>query len=316
MTLPSVIFVDGLPGYGKSTTAQRLWLQLEALGRPARWWYEHESGHPIFDDERVRSARAGDAAAASDLFTGALAGWDRVASAARNEPGTVIFESTLFQSTVGTQLLIGWPHERIEAHFQATMQSLAGIPMALVYLRPPSVASAIRSTCERRHPWFETFVLQHLGESPRGERQPVRSLEDVITFFEELRGLTDGLFERFPGPKISYVQAGADWKGQQAAVTGFLGLPEAPEAAVASLTDFAGTFRLEGAEDHWQFAVDRGGLRFDGEHRGRLFPRGEDRFALEGSCAEILFDRGSAGEVRGLTCLGSLPGLPMRWNKL
>jgi hypothetical protein len=219
MTPPRVIFVDGLPGFGKSTTAQRLWLHLEALGQPSRWWYEHERGHPIYDDEQVRAARAGDPLAGAELFPRALSGWEEVASAARSGPATVIFESTLFQTTVGTQLLMDWPIERIEAHFEATMERLAVVPAALIYLRPPGVAEAIRSTCQRRDPWFETFILQHLGESPRARRLPVRSLDEAIGFFEELRRLTDVLFERFSGAKLSYAQVGADWKGQQAAVT-------------------------------------------------------------------------------------------------
>ena len=39
---PALVFVEGLPGSGKSTTAQWIAHEMEARGRPSRWIYEAE----------------------------------------------------------------------------------------------------------------------------------------------------------------------------------------------------------------------------------------------------------------------------------
>src|SRR5262249_31132645 len=44
----NLILVDGLPGSGKSTTAQLVWLQLVRSGYDASWFFEHQSSHPIY----------------------------------------------------------------------------------------------------------------------------------------------------------------------------------------------------------------------------------------------------------------------------
>jgi hypothetical protein len=45
--LPKLVLVEGLPGSGKSTTAQFLARQLRLAGHPASWHHEGETPHPV-----------------------------------------------------------------------------------------------------------------------------------------------------------------------------------------------------------------------------------------------------------------------------
>ncbi len=53
MRTTNLVLIEGLPGSGKSMSGQRLTLQLDRLGVPARWWHEEHPGHPLypFSDE-------------------------------------------------------------------------------------------------------------------------------------------------------------------------------------------------------------------------------------------------------------------------
>jgi thymidylate kinase len=42
-----LIFVEGVPGSGKSTTAQFIARRLARSGRPARWFYEEQAPNPF-----------------------------------------------------------------------------------------------------------------------------------------------------------------------------------------------------------------------------------------------------------------------------
>ena len=314
MTIRRLIMIDGIPGSGKSTTAQRLCLHMLSLGGRARWWFEHEERHPVFDDAQVRSVRAG-AADASALFSRALAGWAELASRDGAE-GTVILESTLFQTTVGTQLLLDWPRGDIEAHFERTLELILPIAPALVHLRAADSDEALRAICAHRHPWFEKFLLEQMAATPRGRRQGAVTFEDVLAYFREVRAVSDELFSRFPGAKIAHDPANGGKLGALRAITGLLDLPQMRDVLLAERpADYTGRFRAEATGEEWEFEERGGEICFAGFSYGRLLPYGGDRFAIEGVGADVVFER-DGGVVSGLRCHGALPGLAPHWVKV
>ena len=48
MVKTNLILIDGVPGSGKSATAQALWLHLRRNDYDATWFFEHQSSHPIY----------------------------------------------------------------------------------------------------------------------------------------------------------------------------------------------------------------------------------------------------------------------------
>jgi thymidylate kinase len=315
-TRPRLIFVDGLPGSGKSTTAQRLCFHLQRLGRPARWYFEHEQGHPIFDDEQVRCARATGPAEPNGIRARALAGYAMLAARLADETApTMILESTLFQTAVGTQLLMDLPAAEIERHFQRTMELLAPVAPALIVFRPPDVAAALRRAAEKRGAWFPEFLVAHLGDTPRGRRTRLADFAGVIAFFEDYRAQCDALFARFAGPRLAVDNSAGDWPRHTRDLTDFLGLPPMAGPPVpAGLAELAGRYRAADG-DEWNVAADAHGLFFDDAARGRIVPRPGGGFAIEGVCIELDFERDAAGRVRRIRCAGALPGLATEWEK-
>lgn len=315
MAAGALILVEGLPGSGKSTAAQRIWLHLEALGRPARWWFEHELGHPIFDDDAVRAARETGPAEPGRIFERALEGW-RALAGRPPAAGTAVLDGTLFQVTVGTQLLMDVPAEEIQAHFRRTVEILAPVAPALVRFRQPDTEAALRRAFARRPGWFEAFVTRQFAATPRGRRIGRNDVGAVAEYFREREEMTDALCAEFPGPELVWDDSSGDWKARERAVAEFLGLaPVAAAALSAPAEDYAGRFRAE-TGDEWALAAEDGGVRFADEARTRLLPHGRDAFVIEGLCVELAFRRDRRGAVSEIDCRGALPGLARRWRKV
>jgi thymidylate kinase len=53
----NLILVDGIPGAGKSTTAQLLCLHLEKLGYHVNWIFEQDPKHPIYLFHEILASR-------------------------------------------------------------------------------------------------------------------------------------------------------------------------------------------------------------------------------------------------------------------
>lgn len=315
-SVPRLIFVDGLPGSGKSSTSQRLCFHLRRLGRPARWYFEHERGHPIFDDDQVRLARATGPTEPNGILERALAGY---ATLAARPPGgaesTLILESTLFQTSVGTQLLMDIPADEIERHFLRGMAVVAPLAPALIVFRPPDVAAALHRAAEKRGSWFPEFLVAHLGDTPRGRRTRLTDFAGVIDFFEDYRALCDALFARFQGQRIAVDNSAGDWPRHTRDITDFLGLPPMVEPPVpAAPEELTGHYRA--GDDEWIVAADERGLFFDDSARSRIVARPDGGFAIEGMCIKLDFERDAAGKVRRIRCAGALSELAAVWEKV
>lgn len=313
---PRLIFFDGIPGSGKSTTAQRVWVHLHRLGRTARWFFEHERGHPIFDDEQVRLARATGAAEPNAIFARALDGYAALARRLATSDEHVVLESTLFQTTVGTQLLMDVPREEIDRHFDRCAALVAPLRPALVYFRAPDVGAALRRIAAHRGDWFPEFAVAHMADTPLGRRTGLKTYDDAIAVFREHRAICDRLAERFPGARLTVDPSAGDWPRIMRDVTDFLGLPPLTEPApAAGIADFAGRYRAASG-DEMQFFADADGLCIDYPGRPRLWPLLDGSFALEGACITLRFERDAAGRSRRAICTGALPDLAREWEKV
>jgi hypothetical protein len=312
-----LILIDGLPGSGKTITTQQLWLHLESLGFGARWWFEHEFGHPIIDCDEASAARESVLADPHGIFARALAGWAALADRLNAGAASTLLESTLFQTVAGTQLLMDRPHAEIEAQFDRTIEIIAPLDPVLIDLRQTDVAAALRVTCARREPSFTELLLTSFGPTARGRRIGRNDFAAVLDYCVERRALTDALFDRFPGRKLAYDNSDRDWARQRRAVTDFLGLPPMnPPALPDRAGDYAGRYRAATGDEELTVVADAAGLHVVGDKPTALFPHGRDRFALEGYGVEFNFVRRADGAVEGIRCAESLRGMATHWIKV
>jgi hypothetical protein len=89
----NLICVDGLPGSGKSTTAQLLFIHLSRNGYNAEWFYEHQISHPIYKYYDLGKAFGMSPLESKRAHERALRNWKRLANSLRRTGRITILES-------------------------------------------------------------------------------------------------------------------------------------------------------------------------------------------------------------------------------
>jgi hypothetical protein len=131
-----LVLVEGLPGAGKSTTAQHLVLHAGRHGHRARWAYEEEAGHPVTGSYYPSAAP--------------LARWAAFVRAARDADELIVLESALLQWPIMALLRHDLAPEAILAAVGEITVLLAPLDPLLVYLSLPDVEAAVRAIGAQR----------------------------------------------------------------------------------------------------------------------------------------------------------------------
>jgi hypothetical protein len=311
-----LILLDGMTGAGKSTTAQRLWLHLERHGRAARWLYEHDTHHPIWQtEERVRIAEAGalDPAFIDDVLPRR---WRDLSRDCCAIDAITILEGTFFHSTVGFLLAMNVPDAVIIAHVRAMEAAIAETAPVLVYFRPRDVAEALSETFEdRAADGYADTLVQYVGRTPYGKEIGLSDRDGLVRFYEHWARLVDVLLPQLTLAKLVIDRAAGEWRTRERQLTDFLGLSAIGEfrARIEEPSRFTGRYRDTISGDELIVAGNERGLFLDDAHRTALIPVREGAFHIAATCAEMSFGDESGGLFRSLRLRGNLAKLSPMW---
>lgn len=236
-----LIVVDGFAGSGKSTSAQRLWLNLVRGRHAATWHHEHESNHPIFEYGEVDELLHLEPGPFEERV---LAGWDAVAHAA-DAPDVRIIEGSFLQLPVGVMLALNVPAARIQTMLRRLDAAMARAGASLVYLFRPDLRAALIEIGDARgvH-WLEAMTAA-LGQSPYGRTHRVRSLDGLIDYYRRQRAIVDSAFPRLTVRRLAIDVSGRRWEHYERQMTTFLGIRRVTAAHLrpADLLRHAGPYR-------------------------------------------------------------------------
>lgn len=284
MRATNLVLFEGLPGSGKSTSGQRLALQLERLGIPARWWHEEHPGHPLYpfcDQASLGRFLA-------DLETGqrraVLAGvvdrWRGFAAGLVRAGELAVLDGCLFGYATLCLYRADVPAAVITAYLGEVERAIAPARPCVVYFVQPDVAAALRRICDERGLALEAYWVGAAERSRRGRRLGLRGFAGLVAFWAEYRGLIDAAFRRLPFPKLEIDTTVQSWAASEAAIFGFAGLPPYEEVALAppEAGRFAGTYVRHGetGEERCAVVAEAGRLYLQGLPgiwpRARLLP--------------------------------------------
>jgi thymidylate kinase len=313
----NLILVDGLPGSGKSGTAQSLWLHLRDHGYDANWFFEHQSSHPIYRFDNIAKTYRLTARKSKKIHEQALARWERLTDSLLNTRRIVILESTFFQTTIGWLQLMDLSRSEILEYAAKVTEIIRAVNPVLVYLSQEHPAAALRNIRVHRGDWFEELLVTQIAKTPYGRAYDIRNYDAVIDYFLKVRSITDEIYSKCGLTKMNIDTTGRNWNEYLARIADVLCLPPPGTRSVPiGCEDLTGRYRsgMLWRKESIVIAADKQGLYFADEARTRLIHKSGNTFCVQGMCVEFSFtNRGGYAEM---ISTGDLPSLPRLWKRV
>lgn len=237
---PALVLVEGMPGSGKSTTAQWLAHELERQGCPARWVYEQQSPHPVLGGAPAprRSWK--------EHLGHRLAGWARFADAVRTSDAATVLDSTFLQTSVFATLRHGLDPATILTYVERVADLVRPLDPALVYFAEPDPEPAFRRICEARGMAWTLLHITANDGAAWARARGASGFDGLLAYWREHTALCDAAVGRARLRALT-LERTADWPARRRAIAEFVGLTWAPStpASDADLTRYVGRYRSE-----------------------------------------------------------------------
>ena len=194
-----ILFIDGLPGSGKSMAAA-------AVGRhlsDSRVFLETAPDHPLLAATPDRMG-----AAFADIHE--IHSWGSFAAAALGKLESFlehagcdvlyVFESHPIQSTVRVLLQLDAPRTTILQFWSDLQDRLAFVQPRLIYFQERNPLQAMKDIARKRGPAWESYLIEALEQSPWIHARALSGVEGVDQMLVEYADLIDRLVDlwRFP----------------------------------------------------------------------------------------------------------------------
>jgi len=203
MQRPHILFIDGLPGSGKSTAA-------EAVGgylSNGRVFAESAPNHPLLvaAPDRMGAAFADiHEIHSADSFAAAALG--RLESFLESAGCDVlyVFESHPIQSTVRVLFQLDAPRTTILQFWSDLQDRLAFVQPRLIYFQESNPVQAITEIARMRGPPWESYFIESFKRTPWMQARALSGVEGAHQMVVEYADLIDQLAElwRFPMLKL------------------------------------------------------------------------------------------------------------------
>jgi hypothetical protein len=211
-----IVFVEGVPGSGKSTMAEKLCASAVASGLDARWYLEESHDHPVHP-------KSSQALKSSDRFADeCLRAWSNFVEKSKGNGTLHILEGSAFQSTV--RFMMEKRLAGIEHYYRCFEEIVRRLEPRMVYLRPCDVVTHSAHVCALRGDGWSTKVSGYLARTEYSVHHGLSGLDGMHLFWDDYAQRCDRLVANtsIPTKTISVVQG--EWERQLVEANTFLEL--------------------------------------------------------------------------------------------
>jgi thymidylate kinase len=243
--------IEGIPGSGKSTTAQQLVRNLLRKGYDAKWWYEEEQRHPVYMykdytemGEVVRDLSAGNY---QKLIDKALETWRQFTASVQASSTVVVVDSCLFGYLTWSLFPYNVSVAEIKQYIEEVERAIKPLNPTVIYLYQADVGAALRKICDRRGGETERNFINAAASCPYGKSQGLTGFDGMVAYWESYRRITDEAFQELDVSKIAIDNTEANWRQYRSQIANFLGMEDAEDGFQVQhmLERLTGTYKPE-----------------------------------------------------------------------
>jgi deoxyadenosine/deoxycytidine kinase len=220
-----LIVIDGLPGSGKTTTAEwlttqiqqqnmKIWYLPEYDTAHPLWWYEYWDGNdyltPDFDNISIENF----------LHT-SLSKWRGFVDSADQ---LVLAESVFFQDAAAMFLMGGATPTRLMEYALDIQRIAQSLDPVLIYFRQNDVSNALQRICTIRGKEFEDELVTNMERFPYLKQRSLKGLDGVVALWQNIQKLTDAIFDEYKIRKLAIDVSDGNWLDYRQRIMRFLEL--------------------------------------------------------------------------------------------
>ncbi len=223
------IFVEGIMGAGKSTTAEFLTEQLQQHGFAARFLLEgptiEEPEHPL----RIATEFPHPNAIWLDLtveefIERSLQKWHNFVQAALQSATVTVCDGLLFHGNMTDVLLMNAETLVLYQYVAQVIECLHVLNPVVIYFYHTDIARAIRTICDERGSAWEAYQVNWKVASPYGVQRSLQGFDGLVQLYQNYRAICDDIFAGLTLPKLAICNEG-DWARYYREILAFLELP-------------------------------------------------------------------------------------------
>ena len=226
-----LVLLEGPPGSGKTTTAQKLANEILKIGEECQCFLEWSEDNPIAigDDFNLGQVITTSITREEDV----LRQWQQFVRA--NLPGKriTVMESRFWQTSMMLMYAAGHSMDRVIASNQRIIDTIQELKPVLIYFTVDDLRSFTEQVIrlkenEWRKAGFEGSWADHIlvafESQPWFKEHGLTGLEGMVSFLEEWASITELLYNRLAFPKIRIRNPHKDWVLTMQQIRNFLGL--------------------------------------------------------------------------------------------
>ena len=179
-----LIFVEGIPGSGKTNTAEFLCSQLERNRIPAAHIHEKDPNHPTRMEWQGEACRIKES----------LERWRDFASSRAQSDSVTVLDGQLFHRNTAELFFNDVELVTIENYVRGVIDAVSQLNPTIVYLVQSDVPSFMRRTCDDRGDhWENTQINLKVTTRARAKRNGWRGFAGYAQLYTAFREMTDEL---------------------------------------------------------------------------------------------------------------------------
>lgn len=243
--LPQLIMIDGIPGSGKSSTAQYISKQLNDNGMKAFWYHEEEANHPL-DPPRIDPDSIHSPEEVSLFINTFLSLLQKFVQSIQTDRAIHIIESYYFQNSLRILFQNDLAHEEMSLFFHRMNAIIQSVDPLIVYFHHDNVEKNIQVIWDKRGEKWKKWFIATVTQAPYLRNKELSGEEGVITFWREYQRITDALLDEVSFPVVRF--EGTDqWSQIHEVLCRKLGIRPITSTRRIFSKDVVGTYRYNKA---------------------------------------------------------------------